>query len=216
MAQALANEESNLIEHRDYLKLEEEKRKKTRPVKHGIEGPLLRFISRKEETKVLVKHPPQLQSARFNGLSGSLSSASSEGPVYKPYFASPSPSGSYNSQLQRVLHAARAALPEGITIGLEKSYVIHELGQEEDTPNPTWGETMTVMFGGYNQTSLRETRPPCQSNLRCRWLRAHLYFSARPADLSAYWVTGAIQGSKKWRSVREQMGVQPVDETPSA
>ena len=173
MAQALANEEGNLAAHRDYLKLEEEKRKKTRPVKQGIEGPLLRFISRKEETKVLVKHPPRLQPSTlgFSSLSGSLNSATSGGSGYKPYFASAGSTGEYNSQLQRVLCAARATLSEEKTIRVEKNYVIHELGQAEDTPNPTWDETVTAMFGDHTSTSLSVERPSRKSNFHCRWFR---------------------------------------------
>ncbi|TCD63095.1 hypothetical protein EIP91_005999 [Steccherinum ochraceum] len=30
-----------------------------------------------------------------------------------------------------------------------KSYIVHELDQEDDPPKPTWGETMTAMFGNH-------------------------------------------------------------------
>ena len=51
-------EEGNIEEHRNYLTLEEEKRKKARVVKLSVEGPLLRWISRKEEVTVLVQPSP--------------------------------------------------------------------------------------------------------------------------------------------------------------
>ena len=49
IAQALDTEEGNIIEHRDYLKNEAEKRKRARVVRTAITGPLLRWTSRKEE-----------------------------------------------------------------------------------------------------------------------------------------------------------------------
>jgi hypothetical protein len=50
-------EEGNIIEHRDYLKLEEEKRARARVVRAAVEGPVLRWISRKEQVKVQVTPP---------------------------------------------------------------------------------------------------------------------------------------------------------------
>lgn len=51
-------EEGNTIEHRDYLSMEEEKRKKARLVRMTVQGPLLRWISKSEEVKVVVEPPP--------------------------------------------------------------------------------------------------------------------------------------------------------------
>ncbi|KAG6874140.1 hypothetical protein C0995_005557 [Termitomyces sp. Mi166 len=58
IALALDNEEGNIIDHRDYLKVEEEKRKRARVVRTTVEGPLIRWISRGEETKVVIQPPP--------------------------------------------------------------------------------------------------------------------------------------------------------------
>ncbi|KAG6829901.1 hypothetical protein H0H92_003034 [Tricholoma furcatifolium] len=58
IALALDNEEGNIVDHRDYLKVEEEKRKRARVVRATIEGPLIRWISRGEEVKVVVPPPP--------------------------------------------------------------------------------------------------------------------------------------------------------------
>jgi len=58
IALALDTEEGNIVEHRDYLKNEAEKRKRARVVRTTIEGPLLRWISKKEEIKVAVPPPP--------------------------------------------------------------------------------------------------------------------------------------------------------------
>ncbi|KAH9487240.1 hypothetical protein JR316_0001309 [Psilocybe cubensis] len=56
IALALDTEEGNIVDHRDYLKNEAEKRKRARVVRTTVEGPLLRWISRVEEVKVEV--PP--------------------------------------------------------------------------------------------------------------------------------------------------------------
>ncbi|KAK1225302.1 hypothetical protein PQX77_011821 [Marasmius sp. AFHP31] len=58
IARALDNEEGNIVEHRDYLKLEEEKRKRARVVRENISGPLVRWVSRGEEVKVQEIPPP--------------------------------------------------------------------------------------------------------------------------------------------------------------
>ncbi|THV01225.1 hypothetical protein K435DRAFT_409380 [Dendrothele bispora CBS 962.96] len=61
IARALDNEEGNIVEHRDYLLLEEEKRKRARVVRQSVTGPLIRWVSRTEETKVEVVPPSQPQ-----------------------------------------------------------------------------------------------------------------------------------------------------------
>ena len=58
IAFALDTEEGNIVEHRDYLKNEAERRKRARVVRTTIAGPLLRWISKKEEVKVVVPPPP--------------------------------------------------------------------------------------------------------------------------------------------------------------
>ncbi|KIK66054.1 hypothetical protein GYMLUDRAFT_93816 [Collybiopsis luxurians FD-317 M1] len=55
LARALDTEEGNLVDHRDYLRLEEEKRElRAKRDKIKVCGPLLRFISRVEEEKTEV------------------------------------------------------------------------------------------------------------------------------------------------------------------
>jgi hypothetical protein len=58
IARALDTEEGNIIEHRDYLTLEEEKRRKARVVRPSIEGPLLRWVSRVETVEIKPPPPP--------------------------------------------------------------------------------------------------------------------------------------------------------------
>jgi len=45
ISRALDNEEGNLVEHRDYLRLEEEKWERTRVSRTTVGGPLLSWIS---------------------------------------------------------------------------------------------------------------------------------------------------------------------------
>ncbi|KAF8893187.1 YL1 nuclear protein-domain-containing protein [Gymnopilus junonius] len=64
IAHALDTEEGNIIEHRDYLKNEDEKRKRARVVRTTTEGPLLRWVSRIEQNKVQITPPPPPQPPR--------------------------------------------------------------------------------------------------------------------------------------------------------
>jgi len=52
IARALDNEEGNLRQHRNYLRNEEERRKRAQVVRPIVQGPLLRWISKEGEDKV--------------------------------------------------------------------------------------------------------------------------------------------------------------------
>lgn len=64
IARALDMEDGNIKEHRNYLQLEEEKRKRARVVRTAVEGPLIRWISRTEQTTVLVQPPAPLSAVQ--------------------------------------------------------------------------------------------------------------------------------------------------------
>lgn len=68
IARALDTEEGNILEHRNYLQLEEEKRARARVVRQSITGPVLRWISRKEQTKeaVQLEQPPKMYVPYYN------------------------------------------------------------------------------------------------------------------------------------------------------
>ncbi|KAI6104737.1 YL1 nuclear protein-domain-containing protein [Pisolithus croceorrhizus] len=68
IARALDTEEGNILEHRNYLQLEEEKRARARVVRQSISGPMLRWISRKEQTKeaVQLEQPPRMYVPYYN------------------------------------------------------------------------------------------------------------------------------------------------------
>ncbi|KAG6371260.1 YL1 nuclear protein-domain-containing protein [Boletus reticuloceps] len=77
IARALDTEEGNITEHRDYLRLEEEKRAKARVVKQAIEGPVLRWVSKKETVQVEVQlpSPPPPPPATATGTGANLYAA---------------------------------------------------------------------------------------------------------------------------------------------
>ena len=52
IARALDNEEGNLRQHRNYLRNEEERRKRAQVVRPTVQGPLLRWVSKEGEDKV--------------------------------------------------------------------------------------------------------------------------------------------------------------------
>lgn len=57
LARALDAEEGNIAAHRDYLMLEEEKRRKAHVVRPTVTGPLVRWVSKREEVTVSASEP---------------------------------------------------------------------------------------------------------------------------------------------------------------
>ena len=52
IARALDMEEGNIVEHRNYLSNEDEKRKRAHVVRPVVQGPLLRWVSKRESITV--------------------------------------------------------------------------------------------------------------------------------------------------------------------
>ncbi|KAJ7178650.1 YL1 nuclear protein-domain-containing protein [Mycena crocata] len=80
IARALDAEEGNIVSHRDYLKLEEEKRRRARVIRPAVEGPLVRWVSRVEEVKAVV--PPQPPPTYNYGYPSGYAGGSSGGYVF--------------------------------------------------------------------------------------------------------------------------------------
>ncbi|KAJ7581030.1 YL1 nuclear protein-domain-containing protein [Mycena floridula] len=143
IARALDNEEGNIVQHRDYLKLEEERRRKARVVRPSIQGPLVRWVSRKEEVRSASRYGYSLgtfsQLSNGNG-PGSTFSATAELPTASTLTPNPNP---YINLL------AKLSAPALDTMKVTKNYLVHELGQHEGVSKPSWGETMEVMFGDH-------------------------------------------------------------------
>lgn len=75
IARALDTEEGNITEHRDYLRLEDEKRARARVVKQAIEGPVLRWVSKKETVQVEIQLPPLPPAAATTATNANLYAA---------------------------------------------------------------------------------------------------------------------------------------------
>lgn len=167
IARALDMEEGNIRDHRDYLSIEEEKRKQARLVRTAVKGPLLRWVSRREEEKVATEPSPQplyhhgylpmTQSYNPAALSHPTASTSYLYPATTSMWYSPSTSTSTRPQEPsfnaEALPAAVAALPQADPVErtepVSKNYVIHELTQSEKAVRPPWQSTMQAMFGDH-------------------------------------------------------------------
>ncbi|KAJ6620133.1 YL1 nuclear protein-domain-containing protein [Mycena sp. CBHHK59/15] len=135
IARALDNEEGNIVEHRDYLKLEEEKRKRARVVRPVVDGPRLRWVSRVERAAVPQPqpHPPY---AYVGGSSG--------GYVFPAY--QPPPPAASGSQTPYNNPYVPPTPPPARMEKVAKNYVVHDAGGAE---KPAWGATMEALFGGH-------------------------------------------------------------------
>ncbi|KAG1765217.1 hypothetical protein EDD22DRAFT_881122 [Suillus occidentalis] len=168
--EALDTEEGNIIEHRDYLKLEEEKRARARVVRTALEGPVLRWISRKEQVRVEVAPPvpatyPSQYGFVYNPHQGtSYSGTQNYQSPFRAYF--PTPAGSpmasqglaSTSQPQSFIPSANTPsqpsyyhypvqpLPAPPP-AQERNYIVHELSQDPSATKPLWKDTMSAMFG---------------------------------------------------------------------
>ncbi|CCM06488.1 uncharacterized protein FIBRA_08757 [Fibroporia radiculosa] len=166
ITRALDMEEGNIKEHRNYLTLEEEKRKRARLVRTSIQGPLVRWISKAEEVTItLESHPTALShggpppfSQPVNNLAYPATSLITPAqPVYPPYYYQP-PNKSYTSQSSATTHVYPSSSeithplhPKPLVYKeiVNKNYVIHELGQSEAATRPSWPSTMKAMFGDH-------------------------------------------------------------------
>ncbi|KAI0358850.1 hypothetical protein OH77DRAFT_1396206 [Trametes cingulata] len=187
IARALDMEEGNISEHKNYLTIEEEKRRKARVVRTSVQGPLLRWISKPEEITVQVDPGPPPPPATppvpsyptgypAHGYPASSNASGAPGysytPTYPSYIPPPSastpaqpppfqqwppppptpPSAVYRPPQPLTVHQVPPPLPRSPVFRKEKvakQYVVHELGQAEKTPRPSWNSTMTAMFGDH-------------------------------------------------------------------
>ncbi|KAG1809860.1 YL1 nuclear protein-domain-containing protein [Suillus plorans] len=177
IARALDTEEGNIIEHRDYLKLEEEKRARARVVRTALEGPVLRWISRKEQVKVEVTPPvpapyPSPYGFVYNPHQGTSYSGTqnSQSPfrAYVPTLPSQVPEGLPTaSQSLAATSQPQSSTPSVNTpsqpsyyyypmqpppaqervVDVCKNYIVHELSQDPSAAKPPWKDTMSAMFG---------------------------------------------------------------------
>ncbi|KAI0344196.1 hypothetical protein BDW22DRAFT_1406600 [Trametopsis cervina] len=173
IARALDMEDGNIKEHRNYLKIEEEKRQRARVVRTAVEGPLIRWISKAEEVKVLVQPPSQpiapfqAPPASFPHYGYPYQPAPGTPPVNPSYpVYTPPPTSSYqpiasqpsSSQMTFVNYSYAQPSPTPVYVPpplvekvetVAKNYIVHELSQREGVSKPLWKDTMAAMFGDH-------------------------------------------------------------------
>ncbi|KAI0307401.1 YL1 nuclear protein-domain-containing protein [Multifurca ochricompacta] len=134
IARALDMEEGNIIEHRNYLSVEEEKRKRAHAVRTAISGPLLRWVSRRETVSVLVETqcPPDGRNSASNSTFGI--------PDTEPVVSQPADSADASLSKQ-----PSKSYAEDVAM----NYVVHETSQDEPPTRPVWKDTMAAMFGDH-------------------------------------------------------------------
>lgn len=157
IARALDAEEGNIVEHRDYLKLEEDKRRRARVVRPTVEGPLVRWMSRVEEARVVVPPPPAYNYGYPGGSSSgyvfpAYQPASAIGSTHTPMNSIPTsqtnipsaPSGTipqtsyppYRPNPGTPYIPYTPSIPTTRTEKVARNYVVHEELQDPEIPNP--------------------------------------------------------------------------------
>jgi hypothetical protein len=156
-------EDGNIKEHRNYLQLEEEKRKRARVVRTAVEGPLLRWISRAEETTFVVQPPvpsPQPPVQTYYQPVPPIHPLGQPPTYYQPSpvpSTSQTPFGDYQYPPQ--VHPVPPPGPSSYVIPppaplvktetVAKNYIVHESSQQEGANKPLWKDTMVAMFGDH-------------------------------------------------------------------
>jgi hypothetical protein len=171
IARALDNEEGNIVEHRNYLQLEEEKRKRAQVVRPSIHGPVLRWISKAEEETVTIGLPPPAWPTYLHPPIPGYSSSTyipNTGAVQSSGPTASQPSGHFMPQvpiqtsLAPTMIVSASGQPPTQTLPtppppsyvqktekVARNYVLHELAQYEGVPRPPWADTMESMFGDH-------------------------------------------------------------------
>jgi hypothetical protein len=154
IARALDMEEGNIVEHKNYLFVEEEKRKRAHAVRATISGPLLRWVSRHEtiivpaEAQCLpgmldLPDPQELWTLTLEdgGVAGNTSTSPATGNP-NTSLAVPRQGDSVDAPQPAYSHVPR-------TEEVSKNYIIHETSQDESAMRPLWKDTMAAMFGDH-------------------------------------------------------------------
>lgn len=165
IARALDTEGGNIIEHRDYLEQEEEKRRRARVVRKALNGPILKWVSRIEDEKVPVEplRPPQASTStaipgpsHLASTNGSAPSTDAPGGFTTfqgystiPIISMPPLPPIPNVSPAQYLPAPVQPPPQAQTVRVNKNYLVHELDQQQGTPKPSWNDTMETIFGDH-------------------------------------------------------------------
>lgn len=187
-----------MVQHRDYLVLEEEKRKRARVVRPTVEGPLLRWVSKTEEESVLITadvpfHPstsiPNMransQYYRWDQAPGpSQFTSNPQQPYGLDHPELLTSQSAYSNWSGRSVHDGSAPVPALLHVPsapvpkekVERNYVVIETRQSESAPLPTWKQTMEAMFGDHVKWDevkvySGKNRPLCMYSFSCHpWI----------------------------------------------
>ena len=213
IALALDNEEGNIVEHRDYLKNEDEKRRRARVVRETVTGPLLRWVSRGEEIKIMIP-PPSVSSHSLVATSIPFSYGTYHASGTTPYGHGISSQQSqpamaiYNPYIPQMQASTPGwlqppAQPMERTEKVARNYVAQELAQYDGAPNPSWMDTMSGMFGNHVKWDevkvyVGKSRPMGLSSPHLDVLRLnyHDFHSSAGEDVSNYRIESPVSWSK--------------------
>ena len=175
LKRAQETEEKNVVEHRDYLKAEDEKRKRARVVRPVVEGRLIRWVSKVEEEIVhltppespmpvpSISHPTHrytigpgqlphwgpIPTTPGSSSPSSYASLSSypQPPAFLYPHSPPQPPTPSTSNATRPLEPLPAVVQRKRKVA--KNYVVLENAQTGKAPRVTWKQTMEGMFGDH-------------------------------------------------------------------
>lgn len=175
LKRAQETEHKNVIEHRDYLKAEDEKRKRLRVVRPVIKGRLIRWVSKVEEeivhltppesptTVTTISHTPQRytigpgQPPHWGPIPTTPSSPSPSSYPGRSFYpqppgfiyshSPPQPPTPSTSNATRPLEPFPAIVQKKRKVA--NNYVVLENAQTEKAPRVTWKQTMEGMFGDH-------------------------------------------------------------------
>ncbi|KAI0027003.1 YL1 nuclear protein-domain-containing protein [Vararia minispora EC-137] len=168
LKRALDMEDGNIEAHRNYLANEEERRKRAHVVRTAVEGPLVRWVSRRE---VIVLPLPEEHAPVSNALlpvslpsipattppfAGTLTGSyvvpfqpGAQQSLYTTLFP-PEPTSNLASSLPTPsAPPPQSPTPPPLTETVARQYVVHEVSQEPNARPPSWKETMTALFGDH-------------------------------------------------------------------
>ncbi|KAH8831700.1 hypothetical protein DL96DRAFT_1588716 [Flagelloscypha sp. PMI_526] len=133
-SEALENQEENIRSHRDYLQIEDEKRRKATNIRREtVEGPLIRWISRVEE-----RQPD---------------SPLTEQPSSPLHYQVPLPTSA-----RRTTKTTRNYLVH--ELDQPSSSLDSDDDEEDSVPLPSWSQTMSAVFGSHVDWDKLQVWPP--------------------------------------------------------
>jgi hypothetical protein len=156
---ALEREEGNILEHRNYLSTEEERRQRAKVTRPVVQGPVLRWVSRVEERpvpEIIVLDDDEDESPTpRSGVPEAMRQTAL--PIH-PLASTTKPIHLFGDDIrpapldtEHMDVGAHGSISHIIrpTIRVTRNYLVHAIDQEEDIRKPRWRETMRALFGDH-------------------------------------------------------------------